>query len=101
MNLFRYLDQIVFTTEEACFLCTKNEKEGLESLSQIVLQPSAKFRIDYFVSRFIRRERVTLPELMGQLSTEKVVIFRLRQGMRRTQFRPIFTGKFIIENDQT
>lgn len=101
MKFFRYLDQIIFGTTEVCFSSSYNVKDAATHLSTVVLQPSPKFKSSYFISRYIKGQNIFIPELIGKVSNEKVLVFRYRRGMSRTQFRPIFNGKFIIEDNQT
>ncbi len=101
MKFLHYLDRIIFGTEEVYFASGYNAEEAAKYLSEIVLHPSPKSTFSYFTSRYILQQTFSLPDLIGKVSREKVFIFRYRQGMGRTPFRPIFQGKFIVEDNQT
>ena len=101
MKFFRYLDQVIFGTKNACFSSSYDIEDAATNLSVVVLQPSPKFKFSYFISRYILRQSISTPDLTGKVSKENVFVFRHRQGMGRTQFRPIFKGKFVVEDNQT
>lgn len=75
--------------------------EATQRLTAIVLESSLKFKLSYFISRYILWKRVSLADLIGHVSEEKVFLFRYRQGMGRNSFKPIFHGRFIAHNQQT
>jgi hypothetical protein len=101
VKFLHYLDQILFGTEEACFSSAYNAQEAATHLSAVILHPSPKFTGSYLTARYILKQNISLPALIGKVSGEKVVIFRHRQGIGRTPFRPIFQGKFVVKDSRT
>lgn len=101
MKFLHYLDQVIFGIEDACFARSYTAEEADMRLSALIWHPSPKSAFSYFISQRILKQTISIPELMGQVSRERVLIFRYHQGMDRTQFRPVFRGKFMSEGNQT